>query len=148
VAQEELGKLKRDPRTWGRPDSSGSQVEGRRESGMLQALPRGLEAPEPVFRAGLEVVGSVERLRRRSLEEPTEGQEELAEVPVEAEEAPETQEAQAREAIRMPSPERVERSSSSVMESSMGRGEGPCPRGALPGQPQEASLVVGLEAGR
>lgn len=74
-------------------------------------------------------------------EEPVEG----LGVPVEV---PETQEARAQEAFRMQILERVERSSSSVKESWMGRAGELSPRGALRGQLREVSLAVGLEVGR
>ena len=74
-------------------------------------------------------------------EEPVEG----LGVPVEV---PETLGGRAREAIRMQSLERVERSSSSVKESWMERVGESCPPGALRGQRQAASLEVGLEVGR
>jgi hypothetical protein len=74
--------------------------------------------------------------------------EEPVEDRVEAEEVLETQEEQAQEAIRLPSPGRVEHSSSSAMESSMVRVAGPCRRGGLQEQLRAVSLVVGLEAGR
>ena len=73
--------------------------------------------------------------------------EELVEGQVELVEAPETPEAQAREAIRTQSPERAERWSSSARELSMGEAGEPCPPGGLQGQLREVSLVVGLVVG-
>jgi hypothetical protein len=132
----------------GRTDSRDSQEEVRRVSGIPQVPSQDLEAQEPVSRAGLEVVGNVRPLRLRHREEPMVEREEPVEGRVEVEEAQETQEERAREAIRMQSPERAGHSSSSVKESSMGRMAEPCRRGALRGQLQEVSLEVGLEVGR
>ena len=109
VAQEVLGKFNQALQMWGPMEQEVSLEEEQREYGIPPDPHLGLEAQVPVSRAGLEVVGNVERLPPLDREKSMEEQEVPVEDLVEEEAVPETREAQAREVIRPPNPGRVER---------------------------------------